>query len=297
MSSTFYLAGPTAVGKSELAVAVAERLGAEIVGCDAFQLYKGLPILTAQPGPELQTRVKHHVVGIVPLSDSFDAARFVKCANTAIHEIHGRERHALIVGGSGMYLRALTHGLAELPQADLRLRRELEALSLEDLCSVLQRLDPAYYLQVDKKNPRRLIRALEVCLLTGKGYYELRKEWDQPSTKLRGILLTRDRDVLNERIEERVEAMFRSGVIEEVRSAGYVLGTAAKTIGFETIQRVLMGELNERAAVAEIQQATRQYAKRQMTWFRREDWLTPFALDGSSALSAVADAVVAALTG
>jgi tRNA dimethylallyltransferase len=270
---TFYLVGPTAVGKSELAVELAERLDAEIVGCDAYQVYKGLPILTAQPEQELQTRVVHHLIGEVPEAESFDVARYLKLARARIAEIHERGRNALVVGGTGMYLRALTRGLANLPPADPMLREELEGLSLTELLTRLEQLDPASYISIDRHNARRVVRAVEVCMLTGRRFSEFRSEWNHSPAGARGVCLERPRPELNSRIEHRVRQMFDSGVEGEIAALGPVGSTAAQTLGLREIKQVLAGTISVESAIKQIQQSTRQYAKRQLTWFRRESWM------------------------
>jgi tRNA dimethylallyltransferase len=185
-----------------------------------------------------------------------------------------RGRPAIIAGGTGLYVRALARGLAELPSADAALRAELAALSLTELTARLRQLDPAGAAQIDLRNPRRVLRAVEVCLLTGRPFSSFRTEW-AGSTPIRGVLLTRPRTELHARIARRTEAMFHAGVVEEVRTAGEIGPTAAQAIGLREIRGVLAGELSESACRDLITQRTRQYAKRQLTWFRREPGLHP----------------------
>ena len=271
----FIIAGPTAVGKSDLAVAVAEHCGGEIVGADAFQIYRGLEILTAQPSAELRARVPHHLVGEIPLTQPFDVAQYLHAARQRIAEIRARGRVPIVTGGTGLYLRALTRGLADLPGADARLRAELDAQPLADLQQRLAELDPIAAAQIDLKNPRRVIRALEVCLLTGRPFSSFREQWTATPHGARGVVLTLDRETLNARIGQRTAAMFANGVIEEVRAAGAAGPTASQTLGFREIRALLDGQLDEAACIAAIRHATRRYAKRQMTWFRRETALEP----------------------
>lgn len=279
----FYLAGPTGVGKSELAVRVAERIGAEIVGADAFQVYAGLPILTAHPSPDLLARVPHHLVGEIPLSESFNLAEYLRLAGRRIAEIRARKRIPLVVGGTGLYLRSLIHGLADLPQSDPELRSKLEQWPLLELHRELAKLDPEGAATIDSKNPRRLIRALEVCLLTGKPFSSFREEWRNLSgeSPASGVVLLRNKEDLSRRIDQRVLQMFAEGVVEEVRAAHSVSQTARQALGFQEIERLLAGEISAQECIATIQQATRRYAKRQRTWFRREPWLQPMDLSGS----------------
>lgn len=293
---TFYLAGPTAVGKTDLAVALAERLGAEIVGCDAFQVYEGLPLLTAKPEPEALARVPHHLIGEIPLTRSFDVAQYRTLALERLQGIHRRGKGALVVGGTGMYLRALTRGLADLPPVNPQLREKLDSKPPEELLEELRRLDPVAFGQIDLKNPRRVVRAVEVCLLTGRPFSSFQGQWETPPENLRGILLERDKTVLYERINRRVEWMFRSGLLEEVASAGEIGPTAAQTLGLREVQGVLAGEVGQEEAIRSIQQATRHYAKRQATWFRREAWLTRLDLDEYEALDAQRQAALRLLS-
>lgn len=266
----FIIAGPTAVGKSALAVEVAERCQGEIVNADAFQIYQGLDILTAKPAADLLARVPHHLVGTVPLSQSFDVAQFLAAARECIAEIHHRQRLPIVVGGTGLYLRALTHGLADLPPADSALRAELESRSPEALEQQLATLDPVAFSQIDLKNPRRVIRALEVYLLTGRPFSSFREQWEKPAPQAQGVVLTRPREELVERIDRRTETMFAAGVIEEVANSPEPGLTAGQTLGWREIRDLLDGRISREACIAAIQQSTRRYAKRQMTWFRRE---------------------------
>ena len=274
----FIIAGPTAVGKSAVALAVAERCGGEIVGADAFQVYRGLALLTAQPSPAGRARVPHHLIGEIPLTQSFDVAQYLRAASPRLGEIQSRGRVAIVVGGTGLYLRALTRGLADLPGADANLRARLESQPLADLQRQLAELDPTAAAQLDLQNPRRVIRALEVCLVTGRPFSSFREQWNGPPPGVRGIVLTRERTALLTRIHERTEAMFAAGVVEEIRAAGEVGPTASQTLGLREIRAHLAGQLSRADCLAAIQLATRQYAKRQMTWFRRETALPPIDL-------------------
>ena len=287
----FIIAGPTAVGKSDIAVAVAERCGGEIVGADAFQIYRGLEILTAQPSAELRARAPHHLVGEIPLTQSFDVAQYLRAARQRIAEIRARGRVPIVTGGTGLYLRALTRGLADLPGADTALRAELEKEPLADLLRRLAELDPIGAAQIDLQNPRRVIRALEVCLLTGRPFSSFREQWTATPHGIGGIVLTLDRKTLNARIDRRTAAMFAAGVVDEVRAAGDAGPTAGQTLGFREIRALLAGQLGQADCIAAIQHATRRYAKRQMTWFRRETGLEPVDLASISDFSQLAESL------
>jgi tRNA dimethylallyltransferase len=269
----FFLLGPTAAGKSDLAVEVALRCGAEIVGADAFQVYQGLDVLTASPPADLRVRVPHHLLGGIPLREKFDVARYRDLALDCIREIQARGKRALVVGGTGLYVRALTQGLSQLPEGDPDLRRELEAMTLSQLQDRYAALDPRGMERIDRQNRRRLVRAIEVSLLSGKPFSSLRADWSgesRPSTAS-GVALDRDRNDLHERIDARVQRMFDQGVIDEVRKAPAAGPTASQAIGYAEISALLRGETTLEECVKAIQQRTRRYAKRQLTWLRGEN--------------------------
>jgi tRNA dimethylallyltransferase len=277
----YIIAGPTAVGKSEIAVAFAERCGGEIVGADAFQIYQGLDRLAAKPSAELCARVPHHLIDEVPLSQAFDVAQYLALATQRIAEIRARGRLPVIAGGTGLYLRALTCGLADLPPADAALRTELAGKPLVELQRQYSALDPEGFAQIDLRNPRRLIRAIEVCLLTRQPFSSFREQWREPTAIYRGIACERPRAELHTRINERTELMFRDGVEDEVSRCGPIGPTASQMLGLDQIQKLLRGELSRKDCIATIQQATRHYAKRQVTWLRRETRLTPIDLSSA----------------
>lgn len=265
--NSLLILGPTGVGKSDLAVEVAERVHGEIIGADAFQIYQGLDILSAKPSAELRRRVPHHLIGEVPLTASFDVAQYRAMALERANEVASRRGVPIICGGSGMYVRALTRGLADTPPADAELRAQLQSRPLGELIEQLRALDPQS--TVDEKNPRRVVRALEVCLLSGRPFSSFRSEW-QTDGEFVGVILTRSRETLRARIDARTDAMFGAGVIGEVAAVGVVGPTAAQMLGLREIQMLLAGQLAETECRRRIVQATRQYAKRQLTWFRRE---------------------------
>jgi tRNA dimethylallyltransferase len=278
LKRVFFIAGPTASGKSEIAAEVAVRCDAEIVSADAFQIYRGLPILTAQPDEATLRKVPHHLINCLPVTVEMNAEKFRKLAATAINDINRRGKLALVVGGSGLYLKALTHGLAPLPAADPKLRAELNALSLDQLNARLAQVDPDAAATVDRKNKRRVVRALEIFAQTDAPASAQRGEWSDASGGAEGVFIFRDRDDLYARINQRVEAMFRDGVAEEVAGLGAVSETASKTLGLKEVRQVLEGKISSSDCIAQIQQATRRYAKRQLTWFRRQITLEPLNL-------------------
>ena len=276
MSRTFFIVGPTATGKSELAADVARDLDAEIVSADAFQIYHGLDLLAAKPNADTRTKVPHHLIGTVPICEEMNAEKFRAAASSAIEQIHSRGKMALVVGGSGLYIKALTHGLAALPKPDPAIRAQLNALSLDELRARLENLDPETARTIDIKNRRRLLRAIEICIATGERASRQRAQWNTANAT--GVFVFRDRDELYARIDSRVEAMFDRGVIEEVRAAKATSSTASQMIGFREIRELLDGKISIQQCMAAIQQATRRYAKRQLTWFRRQTNFEPLNL-------------------
>ena len=273
----FFLVGPTATGKSDVAAEVALACGGEIVGADAFQLYEGLEQLTAKPPRELLVRVRHHLVGTIPLANEINAEQFRSAAVGAIRDIRARSKRAFVVGGSGLYIKALTHGLSRLPAADAKLRAQFERNTTPELVTQLEQLDPATAASIDRNNRRRVVRALEICILAGRPASELR-ELEPPAHPPAGVFVFRDRAELYERIDSRVQAMFATGVVDEVRNLGAISRTAAQTLGLQQIRELLAGKISQAECIAAIQQATRRYAKRQLTWFARQTSFEPLNL-------------------
>jgi len=291
----FYLCGPTASGKSSVALALAQRIGGEIVNADAFQFYRGLDLCTAKPSAAERAEVPHHLFDVLDANDVCDAQRFRELAESAIRDVLSRQRWPILVGGSGLYVKALTHGLANLPKGDAALRAELAEMSPEERVAELLRLDPAAASNVPLSNDRYVSRALEICRLTGQPQSQLRQQWQQNQPRFLGALLTRERDDLYQRINARVLQMVEAGVVEEVWEFLESLGTThgptdidpspsltslpspdprppslLSAIGVREIQAFLHGECSLDQAIDAMQQATRRYAKRQITWFRRE---------------------------
>lgn len=286
MKRVFFIVGPTAVGKSEIAAEIASQLNAEIINADAFQIYRGLDRLTAKPDEATLARVPHHLLSAVPVSEEMNVEKFRATAVEAIRDIHARGKPAIVAGGSGLYVKVLTHGLSRLPAADPKLRAQLNELSLDELCGQLAKLDSDTAGQIDVKNRRRVTRALEICLLTGRPASEQRAvaalaERGQPrpaAAATTGFFIFRERAELYARIDRRVGKMFADGVVEEVRALRDVGSTAEKALGLREIRALLSGETSEPECIARIQQATRRYAKRQLTWFQRQDNFEPLNL-------------------
>ena len=307
MKRVFFLVGPTATGKSEIAAEIARQLNGEIISADAFQIYRGLDLLTAKPEKTALAKAPHHLLSVVPLSEEMNAGKFRAAAVEAIREIHARGKHPMVVGGSGLYLKALTHGLSQLPAADPKLRTELNALSLDELRGKLIDLDAEAARKIDLKNRRRVMRALEIRLVTGKPVLAQRTAWaaaaplcearrEQTMTRgdashseaaTDGVFVFRKRTELYERIDRRVEKMFAEGVVEEVRALRDLGPTAEKALGLREIRALLAGEMSERECIAKTQQATRRYAKRQLTWFEHQDNFTALNLSSHGSLEAI----------
>jgi tRNA dimethylallyltransferase len=294
-----FIAGPTAVGKSEIALRLAERAGGEIISVDSMQVYRGLDIGTAKPSAAERARVPHHLVDIRDLNESFDAAQFIRLAQKAVEEIRSHGRVPIFCGGTGLYFKAFLSGLGEAPAANPELRTELEAMPFEALLSELREGDPAAYEKIDKQNPRRVIRAVEVIRLTGKKFSEQRAEWksekaESGKRKAENLFcLARQPADLHARINARVDEMFRRGLVEETRELlqrGLEQNqTAMQAIGYRQVVEHLRGERTLTETIELVKQRTRQFAKRQLTWFRRQldpVWIELKPAESSDAVAA-----------
>ncbi len=276
---TLFLVGPTAVGKSAVALELARLIDCEIVSADSMQVYRGLDIGTAKPSAAERALVPHHLIDVCKVGDVFDAKQFVELASQAISEIHSRGKLALVVGGTGLYVRALRRGLFEGPSRNEKLRARLEAMSAPALFDELKRLDPRTASHIDQHNPRRLVRALEVFHEMGRPISELQSQWDEKHAPVSAptIGLTRERADLVERIERRIDQQIAAGWVKEVRRL-LPLGleknpSAMQAAGYRELAAHVHGEISLDNAVALIKTRTRQLAKRQLTWFRREPQL------------------------
>ena len=286
MNAPIFIAGPTAVGKSEIALCLAERLDGEIVSADSMQVYRGLDIGTAKPQSAERARVPHHLIDICDLTENFDAAQFIRLAQKAVEEIQSRNKVPIFCGGTGLYFKAYLSGLGEAPGTNSELRAELEAASFESLLRELRERDPAAYEKIDKQNPRRVIRAVEVIRLTGKKFYEQWAEWKSDQSKVQSpkskavFCFTRRTEDLHARINVRVDAMFARGLVNETRELlQHGLGqnkTAMQAIGYRQVAEHLRGERNLAETIELVKSRTRQFARRQLTWFRRQldpEWI------------------------
>jgi tRNA dimethylallyltransferase len=273
--------GPTAAGKSEAALELALRLGGELISVDSMQVYRGMDIGTAKPSAEERDRVLHHLIDIAEVSQPFDAAQFVAHARKAIEQVLARGRVPILCGGTGLYLRALFEGLGQAPSGSARLRAELEATPLSDLLKELADRDPDTFARIDVKNPRRVVRAVEVIRLSGKAYSLQRASWNnEGSLWPLTIGLLRERDDLVQRIERRVDKIFQQGLVAETEALLKVglraNPTAMQALGYRQVVEHLEGTRSLSETVELVKARTRQYAKRQMTWFTRQcsvDWI------------------------
>ncbi len=276
------LLGPTAVGKTSLAIALAKRFNTVIFSADSRQLYKEIPIGTAQPTPQEIQEVAHFFVASNSITEHIDAGRYGKEARELL--ISEFKKHALIImaGGSGLYMDAVINGFDELPDANPTIRAELNLEFQEKGISVLQdelkKLDPIYFAQVDQHNPARLMRAIEICRLSEKKYSELRIGKAESNVfEVLKIGLDLPREELYARINNRVEVMFENGLEEEARSVFlYRKMNALQTVGYKELFDYFDGHLTKEKAIELIKQHSRNYAKRQLTWWRRDTAITWF---------------------
>ncbi len=273
------IVGPTAVGKTEIAIQLAERLDGEIVSADSRLFYRGMDIGTAKPTREEQARVPHHLIDIANPDEILSLAVFQKRAHEAIADIHTRRKLPFLVGGTGQYVRAVTEGWTP-PEVkpDERLRDELERMKdekgIEWLHDKLKALDPAAAEKIDARNFRRTIRALEVIMTTGKKFSAQRGQSDSPY-HLVTIGLTRPREELYQRVDQRIDAMFANGFVDEVKALldkglSSTLPTMS-AIGYRECVSVVKGELSEEQAKVQIRRGTRIFVRRQANWFKESD--------------------------
>jgi tRNA dimethylallyltransferase len=272
-----FVCGATASGKTAYALRMAEELGGEIVNGDAFQLFRGIEILSAAPSEDEKRGFPHHLFGVLEPGEHCDAGRYFEIAMPVISEIQSRGKTPIVVGGSGLYLKFLTHGPSPLPKGNETMRAEMDGQTLEELLAELEAIDPVEAAQVNRGNKRYVSRSLEICRLTGEKVSELRDGWQKKTQELeksiRGVWLIRERSDLHQRIELRTKQMLSGGAIEEVVALAGLHGNWEKAIGVKEIRRFLLGEISRKECEELIVFATRQYAKRQETWFRRENWL------------------------
>ncbi|WP_295937265.1 tRNA (adenosine(37)-N6)-dimethylallyltransferase MiaA [uncultured Alistipes sp.] len=284
------IVGPTGSGKTDLSICIAQHYGAPILSTDSRQVYRGMPIGTAQPSLEQLQAAEHHFIASHDLNDYLSCGEYEAQALMCLEELFSNHDHVVAVGGSGLYVRALCEGMDELPQVDQALRTKLSVLleteGLGSLTEELRTLDPVYYEQVDRQNPARVVRALEVCLQTGLPYSQLRTgvshKRDFDIVKV-GVDLPRE--LLYDRINRRVDQMLAIGLEEEARALyPYRHLNALQTVGYSEFFEYFDGRISYDEAVELIKRNSRRYAKRQLTWFRRDGEVRWFRPDENEAI-------------
>ena len=270
------IAGPTAIGKTSLSIDIAKHFQTEILSCDSRQFFKEMSIGTAVPNKEELAQVPHHFIHNLSIQNEYSVGMFERDVLLKIEELHQKFDVLVMVGGSGLYVDAVCRGLDDFPRATEGLRDELNKRfseeGLEPLEQQLKELDPEYHKTVDKANPHRIIRALEVCLTSGQSYSSFRKKQiaNRPFETLK-IILNRDRELLYERINLRVDLMFEEGLLEEAKKLYPQRElNALQTVGYKELFNYFDGGIDLETAISEIKKNTRRYAKRQLTWFRRD---------------------------
>ncbi len=278
------LSGPTAVGKTATSIKLAQHIDTVILSADSRQFYSGMKIGTAAPTEEELKAAKHYFIGHLKIGDYYNVSRFEQDALAILEQEFQNHDQVILTGGSGLYIDALCHGVDEFPDPDPDLREDLkkqyQEQGIEWLQDEVQKTDPEYFKQVDKKNPNRLLRALEVCLTTGKSYSEQRiGNKRERSFDIIYIALNRPREELFERIHLRTDQMLKEGLVEEVKSLAHMRHeNAMNTVGYKEIFTYLDGDYSLELATEKIKTNTRRYAKRQLTWFRKNPsyhWLHP----------------------
>ena len=280
------IVGPTAVGKTSVSIQVARHFGTEIVSADARQCYREMTLGTAQPTAEEQRAVRHHLVNFLPVTQAYDVKQFEQDALQAISQIHRHHSLAVATGGSGLYVQTLARGIDAMPNIPEAVRSSLQhqwqLAGLAPLLNELKQADPAYFAEVDQQNHRRVLRALEVHRSTGHPYSSFRQQAPpvvRPFTTIM-IGLHRPRNIVYERINQRVDGMIDQGLIDEVHALyPWRNEPALRTVGYQELFPVFDGEYDLSEAVRLIKRNTRRYAKRQLTWFRKDDSIRWFDLE------------------
>ncbi len=282
------IAGPTAVGKTGFAIELAKQLNTEIISADSRQFYKEILIGTAKPTDEELSAVPHHFISNLSINEYYNVSKFENEVLVLLKKLFLKLDTVVMVGGSGLYIDAVCKGIDDLPDADEKLRSDLKnrfkEKGIEPLLLELQKLDPEYYKIVDKANKNRILRALEVIKETGKTFTELRRNLEKErSFEIQKFCLNRDRIELFERISIRVDKMIEEGLLDEVKSQlpNRHLN-ALNTVGYKEFFKYLDGEISIEQAITDLKTNTRRYAKRQLTWFKRDNtytWINPSQMD------------------
>lgn len=274
-----FIVGPTSSGKTAVSTRLAEKIGGEIISCDSMQIYTGMDVLTQAPTEEILSKIKHHLVKEISLEEEFSAAEFMDRGSRAIENVLAAGKMPIITGGTGLYMKALLDGIFDSPPRDDELRETLENIAekngKESLHKKLQSIDPKTAEKLHPNDTKRIIRAIEVYELTGTSIEEKKKEaegiWDKYNCRI--FALDVPRDVLYDRINRTVDKMFTEGIIDEVKALldkGLSI-TASKALGIREIGAFLKGDVSLEDATEDLKKKTRNYAKRQLTWFRGDD--------------------------
>ncbi|WP_425393942.1 tRNA (adenosine(37)-N6)-dimethylallyltransferase MiaA [Algoriphagus vanfongensis] len=286
-TSTRYLilvVGPTAVGKTELCLNLAKKFQTEIVSCDSRQFYREMNLGTAKPEPEELAQVPHHLINSLSIEENYDVKQFEKDALEILLRLFKKHQAVIMTGGSGLFADAITEGMDEMPEIDPQIRKEIiasyESKGLEYLQEEVRRLDPEYFEKVDVQNPQRLMRALEVCRGTGQTFSSFRvKNKVQRPFEIVKIGLHREREELYRRIDQRMDLMISKGLFEEAEMLFPRRQlNSLQTVGYQEIFGMLEGNYDKEEAIRLLKRNSRRYAKRQLTWFRRDTeihWFTP----------------------
>jgi tRNA dimethylallyltransferase len=297
----WFLTGPTASGKTRVALLLASRLNAEIISLDSMAVYRFMDIGTAKPSPAQQRAVPHHLIDLVDPTEEFSVSQYVEAASRQVAAIRGRDRQVLFVGGTPLYLKALLRGIFEGPPADWEFRRsveqELEQVGLEALHQRLWQVDPLSAARLHPHDKRRIIRALEVYKITGQpiSHQQIHFEEGLPGDRCRVFVLGWARDQLHERIEKRVDGMFQAGLVAEVAGLlerfGNLSRTARQAVGYREVLEHLGGRRDLPQAVESVKSRTRQFARRQETWFRSLSECRRLSLDRDTEPEAIVEEV------
>lgn len=277
MNKVIILLGPTNVGKTGVSILLAKALGTEIISADSMQIYRYMDIGTAKPPAEERAVIKHHMIDIVDPWESFSVGKYISAVSPIIEKLHEGGKIPLVVGGTGLYIKAMTRGIFSGPPADLKLREKLLSMEEENdssLYNYLKELDPAAAQKISRRDTRRIIRALEVCLKSDASMSELQKKLTRPLPyDFIKVGLARERKELYTMIESRVDLMIEAGLIEEVKRVLTMDPdrTPMQAIGYKEIELYLRGEISFEEAVPLIKRNTKRYAKRQFTWFKKEE--------------------------
>ena len=273
----FSIVGPTGIGKTRLAILAAQHLGTEILSCDARQFFKEMPIGTAAPDEDELAQARHHFIGNLSVADEYSIGQYETDALKKLEDLFQKYDDVVLVGGSGMYEKALTEGLNDLPQADEENQKKLQEIyeneGIEALQKLLKEADEDYYNTVDRENPRRLARALDIIWQTGKTYSQnIGKPMDKRNFEGIRIGISADRETIYDRINRRVDIMMEKGLLKEAENLlPYRNQTALQTVGYTELFKYLDGEWSLDFAISEIKKNSRRYAKRQLTWLRKLD--------------------------